>query len=362
MEFSLLILAVVVFLSILQLTVGMLIGRYVFAQSPKPSTESASAESAPPRSTEEEAGDLRELTQRLHELVASVAIDVDQHQSQIEKTSQELTTAQTSKRDDMADFVLNSVSQVLKVNEKLQSRLQSAEQRLQDQTQEIESHMTAALTDPLTGLPNRRAFNNEMSRRHAEWERKSIPLCLMMLDIDHFKRLNDEYGHPAGDQALRGLADVLGRTIREMDIVSRIGGEEFAAIFPQTKVSDAKRATERIREAVATSPVFYEQTEMQMTVSLGLAMIQEGENPTDLMARADEALYAAKRAGRNRAYFHDGQQCEPVRLPEELAAEFSSFEVETEDLPDYSDLDDSEFADICDDLHDQLVDTSDLPQ
>ncbi len=357
MEFSLLILVVVVFLSILQLAVGMFIGRYALAGSSKPP-----AESAPVRSTEEEAGDLRELTQRLRELVASVAVDVDQHQSQIEKTSRELTTAQTSPRDDMAEFVLNSVSQVLEVNEKLQSRLQNAEQRLEDQTHEIESHMAAALTDPLTGLPNRRAFNDEMSHRHAEWKRKATPMCLMMLDIDHFKRLNDQYGHPAGDQALRGLADVLGRTIREMDVISRIGGEEFAAIFPQTEVAEAKRATERIREAVAATPVFYEQTEMQMTVSLGLAMIREGEDSAGLMARADEAMYAAKRAGRNRAYFHDGQQCEPIRLPEELAAELSSFEIQTEELPDYSDLDDPEFAEICDDLHDQLVDSSDQPQ
>ena len=124
--------------------------------------------------------------------------------------------------------VLTTLAEILRSNEELQQQLATAEVQLQRQAQELEAQTTVARTDALTELFNRRALDDELNRRLAEWHRRHSVFTLVMVDVDHFKKFNDAHGHQAGDDVLRGVAATLKSTMREMDMVARFGGEEFA--------------------------------------------------------------------------------------------------------------------------------------
>ena len=159
----------------------------------------------------------------------------------------------------------------------------------------------AADHDHLTGAPSRRAFFAAAEREHARAGRHGSGLGLLLMDVDHFKRINDTHGHAVGDQVLRDLVLHTQEVVRKIDYCARLGGEEFAVLLPDASFETALAVAERVRAALdrslqlapATIPVAY-------TVSIGVAMLEEGENITGLMARADKALYAAKAGGRNR--------------------------------------------------------------
>ncbi|TXT22541.1 MAG: two-component system cell cycle response regulator [Planctomycetota bacterium] len=128
-----------------------------------------------------------------------------------------------------------------------------------------------------------------------------------MVDIDQFKKLNDAHGHLSGDTVLRSVGQVLSATLREMDIVCRFGGDEFAVICPGAKLHEAAVAAERVRHAVASKSISLKHSAVQVTLSLGVAEVADSEIAESLIQRADEALYAAKHAGRNRVHLHHGQ-------------------------------------------------------
>lgn len=148
-----------------------------------------------------------------------------------------------------------------------------------------------AMTDPLTGICNRRGFTL-MADRFSD----DAAQCVIAIDIDHFKKINDWYGHDAGDAVLVSLAGLLRQACRTGDVVSRFGGEEFILLLPQTSVEDAARTAERIRDVVSTTTFPYVGT---MTVSAGVAALSDCGSRDALLRRADEALYEAKGAGRN---------------------------------------------------------------
>ncbi|OAI12455.1 hypothetical protein A1507_02950 [Methylomonas koyamae] len=159
-----------------------------------------------------------------------------------------------------------------------------------------------AHTDPLTGVANRRRFNELARQEMARIQRNPAPLCLLMLDIDHFKRINDTYGHEAGDKVLQAFAAVCSGMLREIDVFARLGGEEFAALLPNTSLGQAEQIAKRICDRLASAPVAVEQKlAIEVTVSIGVSQL--GGSVTDLEAMlraADGALYAAKTGGRNR--------------------------------------------------------------
>jgi diguanylate cyclase (GGDEF)-like protein len=158
-----------------------------------------------------------------------------------------------------------------------------------------------ARTDELTGLNNRRAFT-ELGRRALEQARRySRPLSLVMFDIDHFKQINDTHGHAAGDQVLQAIAAAIVRTARVPDIPSRLGGEEFALLLPETDGPEAITLAERLRQEVTAVRVPYNGATLSFTCSFGVAARAEDVAVLDtLLSRADDALYRAKRQGRNR--------------------------------------------------------------
>ena len=178
---------------------------------------------------------------------------------------------------------------------------------------------TDILIDPLTQIANRRAFNFELSRKMIEWQRQRSPLALMMIDIDFFKRFNDQYGHQAGDRVLLDTAQLIQSTLREMDLVCRFGGEEFAVVQPLKHSNESTRSAERIRSVIESSIVKFEGLDLRVTASIGVAEAMKGDDVDLLVKRADVALYAAKQNGRNQVMVHDGAKCVSVtKTGEEL--------------------------------------------
>jgi two-component system cell cycle response regulator len=158
-----------------------------------------------------------------------------------------------------------------------------------------------AATDSLTGLMNRRAFMEAMDRERSRAVRHTLPLSLLMLDVDHFKKVNDTHGHDAGDAVLRGIAAVLRKIARKSDFVSRWGGEEFVVALAQTAEAGGRIAAERVRRAIADTPYTLPSGEtLHATASVGLASATAQIDLEELVARADRALYSAKARGRNR--------------------------------------------------------------
>ncbi len=158
-----------------------------------------------------------------------------------------------------------------------------------------------ATTDPLTGLANRRHFLAQVERELERFQRYAEPVALLMLDLDHFKQVNDRYGHAAGDTVLQHFAAVAQNALRKIDILGRLGGEEFAALLPDTRIEGARRLAERLRRTVADSPAVSPTGEVRFTVSVGLTLLAPGDRDAGaILTRADRALYRAKDRGRNR--------------------------------------------------------------
>jgi diguanylate cyclase (GGDEF)-like protein len=153
--------------------------------------------------------------------------------------------------------------------------------------------------DPLTGAPNRRGFFDALGPWMALARRPGQPTALVLLDLDHFKRVNDGYGHPAGDAVLRSVADVCRKLLRDSDQLGRLVGAEFAILLPRTGLPEAALVAERMRAAIEASPVKVERALIALTASFGITTIRADDSTVTLFQRADEALQAAKQGGRN---------------------------------------------------------------
>jgi diguanylate cyclase (GGDEF)-like protein len=175
--------------------------------------------------------------------------------------------------------------------------LRQVNQRLQDANRSLKS---SALLDPLTRLLNRRGFEEAVNEEHARIGRGGARYGLLLLDVDHFKRFNDQYGHACGDAVLEAMAKALSEGSREVDRRARWGGEEFVVLLPGSSSEGVTRAAEKLRAAVETVRVEFEGEELGITVSIGAALLEEEETFVACVARADHALYAAKSDGRNR--------------------------------------------------------------
>ncbi|MEW6761179.1 MAG: GGDEF domain-containing protein [Pseudomonadota bacterium] len=156
------------------------------------------------------------------------------------------------------------------------------------------------VVDPLLDVPNRRGFFNALAPWMALARRPGLPTALVVLDLDDFKRVNDGYGHPAGDTVLRHVVDLCRRQLRDSDLIGRLVGVEFAILLPRTNADEAALVAERIRAAIASSPVKSERALISMTASFGVTVIRPEDSSVTLFQRADDALQASKRAGRNR--------------------------------------------------------------
>lgn len=174
--------------------------------------------------------------------------------------------------------------------------------RIEEQRQLAQAELKRlATTDELTGIANRRVFLNQVQQAIDTFKRYDQPVAIMLIDLDHFKRVNDTYGHGAGDDVLKGFTQRVVGELRELDVFGRLGGEEFAILFPHTDLADAAIVAERIRTKLAERPLLSGDTKIPVTLSAGLVAFEAKDLTADKwLARADEALYQAKSQGRNR--------------------------------------------------------------
>lgn len=247
----------------------------------------------------------------LHEWTESVGDSVGAHQSEVKSSSAELEALVARDGDGWEWRALGAVRKVIGSNERLRDKLNDAERKLNEQAEAIRLHAADARTDPLTCLPNRRALDDELRRRASEWHRKGIPYSVTLIDVDHFKKCNDTYGHAIGDEVLRRVARVLRSALRDMDFAARFGGEEFCVVHPASTLDEAQAAAERVRQSIAESVLEVGNDQIRLTVSAGGAQAMQGEEAPQLLARADAALYAAKSAGRNRVRVNYGDSLGP---------------------------------------------------
>ncbi len=189
------------------------------------------------------------------------------------------------------------------------SRTQIRRRRYHDRLRNmLQSSVSMAYTDPLTGVYNRRYINSHLDRKILEIAEAGKPVSVMLFDIDHFKQVNDSYGHAAGDAVLKELAARVSDNVRDFDMVARYGGEEFMVIMPHTPPESALMVAERLRKRIADTPFQTPGREepLAVTVSIGVATTTDpAEEAASLVMRADQSLYQAKGAGRNRSCSHD---------------------------------------------------------
>ncbi|WP_338574043.1 diguanylate cyclase [Pseudomonas canadensis] len=229
------------------------------------------------QSSVQEAADLDSLKHVLESHLEGLLGTMDEHQQQRDQREQE--TAARLKG--------------------LAERVANMEQEAQGYREHLEVQRQKALVDPLTGLPNRAAWSERLDQEVNTWHQCGNNLSLAMLDLDHFKRINDGYGHLAGDKVLKIIANVLRKRLRPSDFIARFGGEEFVLLMPNSSLSDALAAGEVLRAAIEACPFHFKGEPVTITVSMGVAQFQPGERSDLALKRADEALYRAKAAGRN---------------------------------------------------------------
>ena len=214
-------------------------------------------------------------------------------------------TQETSSADVVAavDAIVNATRIMETRSQELDRRLQETKSEVEELQENLENARSEARTDGLTGIGNRKAFDETLLREMTASMEEGTPMCLLMSDIDHFKKFNDKWGHRTGDQVLRLAAACIRSNIKGRDTPTRYGGEEFAVILPNTRLEDAVILGEQIREAVRSRELVKKtsgETLGRITMSFGLAEFFPGEPLSELIERADACLYAAKHNGRDR--------------------------------------------------------------
>jgi diguanylate cyclase len=257
--------------------------------------------------------------QQLKDLASHVASDVGAHNKLVTGISDRLGSIEPSDSE-AGDKVSVALQEILLANQKLQARLADAEKKIQVQAEELRTQHSEARTDSLTKLANRRAFDDAVEKAMNRFNKEGKPLSLMLFDVDHFKKFNDTYGHQAGDEVLRQVANTLSKTAKTSDLACRYGGEEFGLVMPNTTITQARVAAERIREAIQATKVNFDGKSLSVTASMGVAEVLKGDDSVRLIRRSDEAIYCAKGAGRNCGYWHDGEVCLPMNDPGEAKA------------------------------------------
>jgi diguanylate cyclase len=295
------------------LGIGFAAGVWFFgAKMAKPETPPTKKPPAKPAEDPKRAAERTAMAaSRVADLAKNVASDVGDHAAKMKAISADLAGIDRESEGANA-AVFSAMDQMIAANTQLQQRLEQAEKQLAAQAVEIKAHESEARTDSLTGLSNRRAFDDELKRRLGEWQRKGTPCTLVLMDIDFFKKFNDTHGHQVGDEVLRQFAKVLAKQSREMDIPCRYGGEEFAAILPGTDAISACKVAERIRAAIEASVTICEGKTLKVTCSLGVSQFLADDDVPRLIRRADDALYTSKKAGRNCGHWHTGATQIPI--------------------------------------------------
>lgn len=223
------------------------------------------------------ATDINQLKDRVKSQIGNIRQAIDQYQS--------------------SDINQHQLAQQLAT---LGEKIKLMESEAEQNRSSLEKHRHKALHDPLTELPNREAYNERAVAEVQRWQRYQRPLTIAIFDIDYFKKINDNFGHQAGDRVIKVIGRSIAKRLREVDFFCRYGGEEFVAFMPETDADSALVVLEKLREAIAKAAFNYKNQPMSISISIGLTEFKAGDDLASAFERADKALYRAKANGRNR--------------------------------------------------------------
>jgi diguanylate cyclase len=235
-------------------------------------------------------------------MIGAVAGNASSYSENLASVSRTLVGADEPAVRAIVESLLLATKDMERNNLALEARLKASKQEINQLQQNLEVVRHESLTDPLTSLSNRKFFDLSLVKAIGEARDKRQPLALLMTDIDHFKRFNDNYGHLTGDQVLRLVATAVKQNVKGHDIAARYGGEEFALLLSNAPLDGATTVADQIRRAVMTKELKKRSTGEtlgRVTISIGVAALRTGDTPQTLIERADGCLYAAKHAGRN---------------------------------------------------------------
>jgi diguanylate cyclase len=276
--------------SILFVGSGIVIGHWLALRSSSASNEAASA---------------REVMRHLAKLAAGINGDCNNHQRLVSAVSAEVERIGESSDTSALRRMLDELNTA---NRDLRQKMGAMQSELDGKTQQVETLVSESRTDVLTGLPNRRCFNESILHRISELGRYGGELSFAILDVDHFKKFNDTFGHLLGDDVLKAVARVMQETVRDSDIPVRLGGEEFGVLMPAVGLVEAGRAAERLRQAIERCEVPFEGKMLKVTASFGVTQVMANDHAEHVVERADQAMYAAKEGGRNAVWLWDEGQ------------------------------------------------------
>lgn len=285
---------VAIAVSAVQICVGLAIGIWLRRQGAAPA---GSKEPAPPAPGQSDP--IGDMARGIVERVSQEAVRVEQLGLPDAQSPNDASTAEVAK-------------ELLDTNLALQDELATAQVQLESQARQIESHLDCLWIDPLTDLPNQAAFDEKLPRRLADAVRRAQPLSIIELDVDDFGELNRQHGEEAGDSVLRDIGQVLSQQAKGYDLAARLAADEFAIILSGADLDEARDLARQVRAAVTRRYHWFGDSDARPTVSAGVATARPGEDRGALLARVAQALQAARDAGGDRGYYHDGDRSHPI--------------------------------------------------
>jgi diguanylate cyclase len=244
------------------------------------------------------------LGERMREHIDHIGHSVDQA-SEIDQLKLAVRTRLETIAEHMSEFHQYEEERDVRAQEKikeLNEKIKTMEEDSENLRNKVKDERETALTDQLTEIKNRLAYDERIAHEYALWKRYQTPISLIVIDIDFFKKINDSYGHIAGDKVLHTVAQNLQNNIRETDFLARYGGEEFVIIMPATNEQEGLGVAEKLRNAVESCGFHYRGDAVNVTISCGIAEFSSDDTPHSVFERADSAMYRAKSEGRNRCY------------------------------------------------------------
>jgi diguanylate cyclase len=273
------------------------------------------------RESDEPSAETQEVLKMLLELLGAaerIENNVEHHNTEIEENAREIDKLHvTEEMKVVKDALMHHMATLVESNEHLREELVCTRYRLEEQAQEIDHVRHEARSDELTGVCNRKAFDEKLHLLLDDWRRKHEPFVLILTDLDYFKRVNDSHGHQVGDHVLKMAGDGLKELARECDFVGRYGGDEFAIMLPKVTQDVGLKVAQRICRGIADALCLSVQgIEVSVTFSMGVTAARDGDTDESIFKRADQALYHAKQKGRNRVIlFQESDQQSDAETP-----------------------------------------------
>jgi diguanylate cyclase len=270
----------------------------------------------PSEPSEETQAALRMLVELLGS-AEHIVNNVENHNTTIQENVQQIDKLHvTGEMETIKQTLLRHMTTLVESNERLKEDLVCTQYRLEEQAQEIDHARQEARSDELTGVANRRAFNEKLHLLMDAWRRENEPFALILADLDQFKRVNDSHGHPMGDHVLKVAGDGLKELIRATDFIGRYGGDEFAILLPKVNQEIALQVAQRICRGIADALCrSLLDIKVSVTLSMGVTLPCQGDTDESILKRVDQALYRAKQTGRNKVVLYQESDMDAAMAP-----------------------------------------------